>query len=117
MLATAIQPLVEFQVDSLRVVVHEDRARMGRAAAVEVARAIGDRQATAGKARVVFAAAPSQDEFLAALIAQQGINWGDVVGFQMDEYLGLNPDHPGSTRRYLQERLFRWTAIPDSVCT
>ena len=112
MLATAIPPLVKFQVDALRVVVHEDRAKLGRAAAADVARAIADRQAVAEKARVVFAAAPSQNEFLAALVAQRGINWADVVGFQMDEYLGLHADHAGSTRRYLQERLLRWTSIP-----
>ena len=114
MLATDIAPVIEFQVDSLRVVVHEDRARMGRAAASEVARTIADRQSATAKARVVFAAAPSQDEFLASLIALRGIHWTHVIGFQMDEYLNLNPDHPGSTRRYLQEHLFRWTAIPAS---
>ncbi len=112
MLASEVQPVVEFTVDSLRVVVHEDRARMGRAAAIEVARAIAARQGVLGKARVVFAAAPSQDEFLASLIAQKGIDWTKVVAFHMDEYLGVGPDHLGSMRRYLQERLFRWTSIP-----
>ncbi len=111
MVAAETQPVVEFQVDSLRVVVHEDRARMGRAAAAEVARIISERQASGHLAHVVFAAAPSQDEFLANLIALRGIDWANVVGFQMDEYLKLNPDHPGSTRRYLQEHLFRWTGI------
>ena len=38
---------------------------MGRAAAQAVAQAIAERQAQGGQARVVFAAAPSQDEFLA----------------------------------------------------
>jgi len=112
MIATDNAPVVEFQVDSLRVVVHEDRARMGRVAASEVARTIAKRQAVAGKIRIVFAAAPSQDEFLASLIALSGIEWTHVIGFQMDEYLKISPDHRGSTRRYLQERLFRWTAIP-----
>ncbi len=111
--ATEVQPIVEFTVDSLRVIVHEDRAKMGRAAAVEVARAIAARQLEAKNARVVFAAAPSQDEFLAALIAQRGVDWANVVGFHMDEYLKVGPDHPGSMRRYLQERLFRWTSIPE----
>ena len=116
MLATEVQPVVEFQVDSLRVIVHENRARMGRAAASEVARAIADRQGIAGHAHIVFAAAPSQDEFLAALVAQRGIDWSNVVGFQMDEYLKVDPDHRGSTRRYLQERLFRWAGIsPDRL--
>jgi glucosamine-6-phosphate deaminase len=107
MIAPEAQPVVEFTVDSLRVVVHEDRARMGRAAAEGVARAIAARQAVAPEARVVFAAAPSQDEFLAAMIAYHGIDWSRVVGLHMDEYLGIGPDHPASFRRYLQERLFR----------
>ncbi len=116
MLATEVPPVVAFQVDSLKVVVHENRARMGRVAASEVARGMADRQAEAGKVRVVFAAAPSQDEFLASLVALSGIDWTGVVGFHMDEYLRLDPDHPGSMRRYLQERLFRWANIsPDAL--
>jgi glucosamine-6-phosphate deaminase len=101
------RPVVEFTVDSLRVIVHEDRAKMGRAAADEVARAIASRQESADRANVIFAAAPSQDEFLAALVAYPGIDWSRVVAFHMDEYLGLGPDHRASFRRYLQERLFR----------
>ena len=65
MIAPEATPVAQFTVDSLRVIVHEDRARMGRAAAQSVAHAIAERQARAGQARVVFAAAPSQDEFLA----------------------------------------------------
>ena len=105
------RPVIEFTVDSLRVVVHEDRARMGRAVAAEVARAIAARQAVAPRVNMVFAAAPSQDEFLAGLVAYAGIDWTRVVGFHMDEYLGLGPDHRASFRRYLQERLFRWTNL------
>ncbi len=101
------QPIAQFAVDSLQVVVHEDRAQTGRAAAWAVSRAIADRQASAGRANVVFAAAPSQNEFLASLVAHPEIDWSRVVGFHMDEYLGLNADHPASFRRYLQERLFR----------
>lgn len=109
-------PIADFTVDSLRVVVHEGRASMGRAAASEVARAVAARQAEAPFANVVFAAAPSQDEFLAALIAYHGIDWSRVIGFHMDEYLGLGPDHPASFRRYLNERLFRLAGLgPDRL--
>jgi glucosamine-6-phosphate deaminase len=108
------RPVLEFTVDSLRVVVHEDRARMGRAAANEVAHAIADRQTVAPVARVVFAAAPSQNEFLGALVAYRGIDWSRVHAFHMDEYLGLGPDHPASFRRYLQEHLFRLAGLDES---
>lgn len=99
-------PIARFTVDELQVQVFEDRGQAGRAAAESVARTIAERQAAAGRANVVFAAAPSQNEFLAGLVAARGVDWGRVVGFHMDEYLGLSADHPASFRRYLYEHLF-----------
>jgi glucosamine-6-phosphate deaminase len=107
------RPIAQFTVDSLQVVVHEDRAQTGRAAAWTVARTIASRQAESGRANVVFAAAPSQNEFLASLVAHPEIDWSRVVGFHMDEYLGVGPDHRASFRRYLQERLFRLAGLSD----
>ncbi|GAC1333965.1 MAG: glucosamine-6-phosphate deaminase [Isosphaeraceae bacterium] len=100
-------PTSSLKVDSARVFVFEDRGSLGRAAADQVARAIVDRQKLAGVARVVFAAAPSQDEFLQALVESSEIDWSKVIGFHMDEYLGLSSDHPASFRNYLNEHLFR----------
>lgn len=99
-------PAAEFTVEKLRVFVYEDRAAMGRAAAADVARSVAARQAAAGRANLIFAAAPSQDEFLAGLVSSREIDWSRVHGFHMDEYLGLGPGHPASFRRYLQEHLF-----------
>ena len=99
-------PIALFAVDELQVQVFEDRGQAGRAAAESVARTIAERQAAAGRANVVFAAAPSQNEFLAGLVAARGVDWGRVAAFHMDEYLGLTPAHPASFRRYLQEHLF-----------
>lgn len=103
--------IARFVVDSLDVKVFETRALAGRAAAQDVAREIVARQQSAGRANVVFAAAPSQDEFLAGLVAHQEIDWSRVVAFHMDEYLGLDADHPASFRRYLQEHLFRLVGL------
>ena len=109
-------PVARFTIDALRVVVHEDRARIGKAAALDVARSIAAIQADGPSARVVFAAAPSQDEFLAGLVASKEVDWSRVVGLHMDEYLGIGPDHPASFRRYLQERLFRLVGLgPDRL--
>ncbi|MEO6811504.1 MAG: glucosamine-6-phosphate deaminase [Isosphaeraceae bacterium] len=104
-------PVSTFTADALRVAVYEDRAAMGRAAALAVARVIEARHAEADRTNVVFAAAPSQNEFLAALVAHPSIDWTRVVGFHMDEYLGISPDHSASFRRYLQEHLFRLVGI------
>ena len=100
------EPAARFTVDDLRVLVYEDRGQAGKAAAAAVARAIAERQEAAGRANVIFAAAPSQDELLAGLVADGGVDWSRVAGFHMDEYLGLGVDHPASFRRYLQEHLF-----------
>lgn len=100
------RPVAEFTVDALRVVVLDDRTAMGRAAAEFVASAIAARQVEVGRANVIFAAAPSQDEFLDALAEPGRVDWSRVVAFHMDEYLGLKPDHPASFRKYLRDHLF-----------
>jgi glucosamine-6-phosphate deaminase len=103
--------VARFVVDSLEVLVYETRAQAGRAAARHVAREIAGRQNAAGWANVVFAAAPSQNELLAGLVAHQEIDWTRVAAFHMDEYLGIGADHPVSFRRYLQEHLFRLVGL------
>jgi glucosamine-6-phosphate deaminase len=108
--------VARFVVDSLEVLVYETRAQAGRAAARHVAREIVARLDAAGRVNVVFAAAPSQNEFLAGLVAQQEIDWTRIAAFHMDEYLGTGADHPVSFRRYLQEHLFRLVGMgPDRL--
>jgi glucosamine-6-phosphate deaminase len=55
---------------------------------------------------VMFASAPSQNEFLATLVAETDIDWSRVVAFHMDEYIGLAPDAPQSFANFLRLRLF-----------
>jgi glucosamine-6-phosphate deaminase len=54
---------------------------------------------------IIFATGVSQVETLAALTSIPGLPWERVVGFHMDEYVGLDENHPASFRRYLRERL------------
>lgn len=104
--------IARFSVDRLEVSVFENRALAGRAAAQHVAEQIVARQLeAAGAVNIVFAAAPSQDEFLAGLVAHQEIDWSRIVAFHMDEYLGIGADHPIAFRRYLQEHLFRLVGL------
>jgi glucosamine-6-phosphate deaminase len=79
---------------------------MGLAAARAVAEAIRDRLARKGRAAVIFASAPSQNEFLAALRQEPGIEWPKLTAFHLDEYVGIGPEHPASFRRFLVDRLF-----------
>jgi glucosamine-6-phosphate deaminase len=90
----------------LRVEVHPTRLLMGAAAARVVAEAIRELLARDGRAAVIFASAPSQNEFLAALRVEPGIDWSRLTAFHLDEYVGIAPDHPASFRRFLVDRLF-----------
>jgi glucosamine-6-phosphate deaminase len=89
---------------TMNISVHPDPAAMGRAAAAEAADAIRAALAANRRARVVVATGTSQLEVLAALAAADGIEWGLVDLFHLDEYAGLSDRHPASFRRYLRER-------------
>ncbi len=108
------EPVRAFQVGTLEVLVYENRSDLGRAAAAAIADELGKLASEEiGSIGVVFAAAPSQNETLAALATRGGIDWSRVIGFHMDEYLGLGPEHPASFRRYLNEHLFRFIGLSD----
>ncbi len=78
---------------------------MGAAAAAVVAGEIRRLIETRGRAVGIFASAPSQNEFLLALVAAPGIDWSRVIGFHLDEYLGMDYRAPQSFRRFLIDRL------------
>ncbi|WP_135553762.1 glucosamine-6-phosphate deaminase [Paenibacillus cymbidii] len=94
------------QVDRLHVRVYADRQAMGEAAGREAAEAIKERLREAGTARIIFAAAPSQNEFLQTLAADAEIDWSRITVFHMDEYIGLSTDAPQLFSRFLREGLF-----------
>ena len=56
--------------------------------------------------RMIFAAAPSQSEMLAALCKQNDIDWSRVTAFHMDEYLGLPADAPQRFGFWLRQAIF-----------
>ena len=63
--------------------------------------------------RVVFAAAPSQDYMLEYLRNSTKIDWSKIVAFNMDEYIGLNPDSSQLFSTFLKERLFNHVPIKE----
>jgi glucosamine-6-phosphate deaminase len=98
-------PADHFAVDDLLVWVYPTRRDVGLAsaqAASAIIRAAIDKD---GSVAVVFAAAPSQNEFLAQLRADSSIDWRCVTAFHLDEYAGLRASHPASFRGFLRERL------------
>lgn len=94
-----------FKVEKLQSKVYVDRKAMGAAAGKAAADKI--RELLKKKpVSVIFAAAPSQNEFLEALVAAKGIDWKKVTAFHMDEYVGLPGTAPQSFGRWLRDRIF-----------
>lgn len=92
--------------DKLRVEVYSNRQTMGEAAAKAVAESMKELIAKQGSVTMAFAAAPSQNEFLATLIQTSDIDWSKVIAFHLDEYIGLPAEAPQRFTRFLKEHLF-----------
>lgn len=95
----------EFRVDALTVRVHSSLAAMAADAADLAAAAIGEAIAERGVANVMFASGNSQLAFLDVLVHERTVDWSRVVGFHMDEYVGVGAAHPAGFARYMRERI------------
>ncbi|MET3927135.1 glucosamine-6-phosphate deaminase [Devosia sp. 2618] len=82
------------------------RAEMAKIAATDIAEALRACLASQSCVRMIFAAAPSQQEVLDELVAAPDIDWNRVVAFHMDEYVGLAPDAPQRFANWLDQKLF-----------
>lgn len=96
----------QLQVDALAIRLFDDRRQLGREAAAAVAALIRDLQTRKEEINIIFAAAPSQNELLAALRDDPGIQWSRINAFHMDEYVGLPADAPQNFGYFLKTRLF-----------
>ena len=54
---------------------------------------------------MMFASGNSQLDFLDHLTGDPAVPWSEVVGFHMDEYVGIGRDHPASFARYMRDRI------------
>jgi len=95
----------KLRADKLNVYVYESRPAMGRAAASVIGAEIRNAIQERGRAVVILASAPSQNEFLARLAEAPDLDWSCVTAFHLDEYLGMDEHAPQSFRRFLIDRL------------
>ena len=96
---------MKFIKDKLAVKVFENRKLMGKAAATDVADCIEQMLSEKKEINMIFAAAPSQNEFLEEL-AESGVEWERINAFHMDEYIGLPLDAEQRFGTFLKERIF-----------
>lgn len=90
----------------LKVKIFHAREDMGRAAAQDVSDTIRKLLKQKNEINIIFAAAPSQNDFMKALTCDQSIEWQKMNAFHMDEYIGLNKDAPQGFGNFLKERIF-----------
>lgn len=96
----------EFKKEKLNVKVFEDRPALGAAAAETFTKKVAELLESKEYVNVIFASAPSQNEFLAEL-NQKDIEWNRINAFHMDEYVGLDKDHPAGFGNFLKDRLLQ----------
>ncbi|RZK41786.1 MAG: glucosamine-6-phosphate deaminase [Pedobacter sp.] len=95
----------EFKKDSLTIKVFESRQLMGEAVAAAVSACIKSLLSKQEFVSIIFGAAPSQNEFFAALL-ENDVDWKRINAFHMDEYVNLAADAPQGFGNFLKERLF-----------
>lgn len=95
-----------FAVEKLQVKIFPNRKEMGRAAGQSVAEKMREILKVRKALSIVFASAPSQNEFLEELSQSSGIDWNRVTAFHLDEYVSLPREAPESFGHFLQVKLF-----------
>ncbi len=96
----------EIKIDKLNVKISADRPAMGAAAAADISAYIKKMLSEKDELNIIFAAAPSQNEALAELVKAEGIDWGRINAYHMDEYIGLPVGAPQAFSNYLKEHIF-----------
>ena len=95
-----------YRIGTMKVEVHPSSQAAGAAAARAAGKkALVELAQTRDEVGVIFATGASQFETLNEFTRIPSLPWGQVLGFHMDEYVGIALDHSASFRRYLRERL------------
>jgi glucosamine-6-phosphate deaminase len=96
----------ELKQDKLVCKIYKTREEMGIAAAEEIHNKISELLSCKEEINMIFAAAPSQNEVLAALVSKTDIEWNRINAFHMDEYIGLSDDAPQKFGTFLKNAIF-----------
>lgn len=101
-----LKPVYEERIEGIQLSVFSSREEMGEYLALEIADCMKALLQKKDKIRMVFAAAPSQIDFLRTLVNVENIEWDRVEAFHMDEYIGLKLDAPQRFSTFLNKYIF-----------
>ena len=102
--------------DQLSVEIYENRCLMGQAAARDIRETMLQLLVQKETINMIFAAAPSQNDVLAALVTDPAIPWHRVNAFHMDEYVNLPGTAPQGFANFLREHLFEKVSFRSVNC-
>ena len=94
--------------------VFPNKTKTGEAAGKDIEACIVKLQKVKDSIRIIFAAAPSQDSMLNYLTKSKLIDWGKIIAFNMDEYIGLKPNAPELFSSYLDTNLFSKVTVKEN---
>lgn len=89
-----------------KIKAYENRDEMGKAAAADAAFTLKELLKSKDEVNCIFAAAPSQNEFLKYLCLED-IDWTRVNAFHMDEYIGLKQGDHRLFSSFLNDSIFK----------
>lgn len=93
-------------VDNLFIRTFDTRQELGETAAKMMADKVRELLDVQQQVNIIFASAPSQNEFLATLAAEEDIAWERINAFHMDEYVGLSAEASQNFGNFLKVKLF-----------
>ena len=96
----------EAQIDNLKVQIYKTRSLLGAGASRLVKARVKMLLDQQDYVNIIFAAAPSQREFLKCLSEETDIEWTRINAFHMDEYLGLGDDAQERFGHFLSVNIF-----------
>ncbi|WP_367923996.1 6-phosphogluconolactonase [uncultured Ruthenibacterium sp.] len=98
----------------MQMYVAKNAQEMGKVAAGKIADKLKSAIKLRGEARLLLSTGASQFETLEAL-CNEDLKWNKVTAFHLDEYLGIDADHPASFRKYLYERFASKVPVREMV--
>ncbi|WP_263357046.1 glucosamine-6-phosphate deaminase [Acidicapsa ligni] len=99
------QDVTRFNAGTIKLEIHRNGKAAGEAAAQAAAEELRRLDRLGKEIAVIFATGASQLDTLEVLTSIPGLPWQNVLGFHLDEYVGLSENHPASFRHYLREKL------------
>ncbi len=102
--------------EKTRTLIFPDSNRACTELAAEVAELIKVRQAEGKNVVLGLATGSTPVPFYRELIRlhnEEGLDFGNVITFNLDEYYGLTRDHPESYNCFMRDQLFNHVNIPD----